>query len=77
MPTLLELAYCQHAVAGRQVPDAEGLVIADAGAEGQVGVRGQTPNLTLHVALQAESANQHPHRAESANQHSHRAKLPP
>ena len=38
--TFPELAYGQHAVAGREVPYAQCFVITDGGTEGEVGVSG-------------------------------------
>lgn len=50
--TFPEFAHSQHAVAGREVPYAQGFVIADRGTEREVGMSGQAPHLTLHVTLQ-------------------------
>lgn len=50
--TFSEFAHGQHAVAGRQVPYAQGFVIADGGAEREVGVAGKAPHFSLHVTLE-------------------------
>lgn len=49
--TFSEFAHGQHAVAGREVPYAQGFVVADGGAEREVGVAGQPPHFSLHVTL--------------------------
>ena len=50
--TSLQLADGHHAVIGRRLPQSEGFIVADGGADGEEGVGGQTPNLALHVTLQ-------------------------
>lgn len=50
--TFSEFAHSQHAVAGREVPYAQGFVVADGGAEREVGVTGQAPHFSFHVTLE-------------------------
>lgn len=49
--TFLEFAHSKHAVAGRQVPYTQGLVITHSGTHREVGMRGQTPDFSLHMTL--------------------------
>lgn len=53
--TFAEFAHGQHAVAGREVPYAQGFVIADGGAQREVGVAGQAPHFSLHVTLRRDA----------------------
>lgn len=50
-PTSLQLADGDHAVIGRRLPQTQRPVIADGSADGEEGVGGQTPHLTLHMTL--------------------------
>lgn len=58
--TFSELAYGQHAVAGREVPYAQGFVIADGGTEREVGMSRQTPDFSFHMPLQRHTTGQSP-----------------
>ncbi len=49
--TFLEFAYGEHAVAGGEIPYAQGLIVAHSGTQWQMGVSGKTPDLALHVTL--------------------------
>lgn len=49
--TSLQLADGHHAVIGRRLPQSQGLIVADGGTDGEEGVRGQTPDFSLIVAL--------------------------
>lgn len=50
--TFSEFAYSQHAVAGREVPYAQGFVIANGGTEREMGMSSQAPHFSFHMTLQ-------------------------
>lgn len=56
--TFFEFAHSKHAVAGRQIPDAQGLVITHSGTQWQVRVGGQPPHFPLHMALDIQNRTQ-------------------
>lgn len=69
--TSLQLADGHHAVIGRRLPQSQRLIVADGGADGEEGVRGQTPDLSLHVTLHTHTHTHNAVPADTARLHQH------